>query len=182
MLEIKFIPAAEEDIERIYLRTRDVMAWYERGGCSGLEPRLMEVYRRIQSNLRDYRVIKFQGHKVGHFCFRLADGAMVIEDLFIEPDFRCNGAATQIVRKCISETELPIRIETYILNIGAVSLFRNNGFSITEHLDDRRCIMVCKNDKPFDPHEYRTYSGILDYIEASYTPPKRGRGRPKKNF
>lgn len=171
-MEVKFLPATRDDIEKIYFDMKAVMCAYEQKHVLMLEDELMALYNRIKANLSYYRIVRYMGNSVGHFCFRETDGHMVIEDICIDNYFRYKGACTQILRKCISETELPIVAEMYATNTAAVSVFRTNGFIIKEWINDRKFVMIYKNDQPFSGGDFSVDQRISDFIKNSVKPEK----------
>jgi ribosomal protein S18 acetylase RimI-like enzyme len=56
------------------------------------------------------------------------------------------GIGSEIIRKCVAETDLPVFLYVFIRNSRAVSLYKRMGFRVTKTVRDSRHIM----EKPFN--------------------------------
>lgn len=156
-MELKFVSAAPDSIEEIYSCLRELHLFCE-PYIADEEAALMEIYRRVRDNIGEYTLVKCNGRPAAFFYFHEDSGMMKIEDLYVFAEFRCKGIATSILRRCMSETELPIKAELYANNRYAVSLFQHHGFTKTEWIDGRRYVAVNNNDFPYIPELYYSFS------------------------
>ena len=70
--------------------------------------------------------------KVGYYYFHDVDGRMEIDDLYVFPQYRNMGIGTEILKKCISETDPPVFLYVFANNKRAIALYQKLGFQITE--------------------------------------------------
>lgn len=166
-MEFKFLRASEDDIDSVVNSTKAVITFFEKKlTADEAERRILSAYHRIKASIHQYTVIKLLGRKIGHFCFRERDGVMIIEDLWVSDSYRGMGAGTRALEKCISETELPIRAVVHARNYFALSLFRNNGFQMTERTSDDHCILEYPNTVPFNRDDHACYDPLTDYASG----------------
>lgn len=66
---------------------------------------------------------------------------MELDDLYIFQPYQNQGIGSEIIRKCIAETDLSIFLYVFVQNSRAVSLYKRFGFRITETIRDSRYIM-----------------------------------------
>ncbi len=172
-MDFKFQPASAEDVEKIYLNCKAVLCACERKHPLLMHDELTALFAQIKNNLACYSVVKYMGEVVGNYCFRRSGDHMMIEHICIDSFYRCRGACTQILRRCISATELPIIAEVYAINTGAVSVLRTNGFVISEWIDDNKFMMVYKNDEGFSMGDMSQNQRISEFIKSSIKPSRR---------
>ncbi len=149
-MELKYVPATLGDVDEIYFCLKEVLLFHE-PYLSDPESAFMRLYRRIKDNISEYTLVKSNGEMAAFFCFRKDGDMMKLEDIYVFQHHRYKGIATMIIRRCISETELPIKAEIYANNPYAVLLFRHHAFVLSEWLDKRRYIAVNQNDFPYIP-------------------------------
>ncbi len=139
-MELKFISASPDDIEDIYFAVKSVYEWFEPKSAD-IQPLLMNVYRRIKENIDSYTVVKLHGQKAAYYCLREKDGKAYIDDLYVRSDFRNLGIGTEIIYRCISQTEADIYTELHLANVMAVSLFRRMGFAEVRETGKNKLLM-----------------------------------------
>lgn len=156
-MELKFVRASVEDIEELYFRLKEAVVTnqpYE----NDIEPELTCIYSRLKAHISDYTLVKYCGEKAAYFYFHEENGKMRLEDLYVFKHFRGRGIGSSILRRCMSETELPIIAELYNADFLAISLFKHHAFVRTGQLYSRKCIMENKNSDPYIPQLYYKYN------------------------
>jgi len=141
-MNLTFSPGEEADIDAIYQFSKDLIDQYEDLSCIDYDKVLAWVRRKIENNIHQYSCIHLDGRKAGFFRFSPAGSMMEIDDLYILPEFRNQGIGTAIIRKCCSETDLPVMLYVFTCNTGALSLYQRLGFRTTTTIGESRCIMV----------------------------------------
>lgn len=114
---------------------------------------------------------------MGHYYFHPYKDGMMVEDIFIEYNYRYCGACSSILRRCISETELPVYAPIYGNNVLSVSVFRSHGFVVDEWINHYKVIMVYDNTEPFDYANYATRERISDWMRESYVEYQKRKAR-----
>lgn len=66
---------------------------------------------------------------------------MELDDLYILSPYQNQGIGSEIIRKCIAETDFPIFLYVFIQSTRAVSFYKRLGFRITENIRNSRYIM-----------------------------------------
>ena len=147
-MELKFVRASSEDIEDLYFRLKETLMYYQPYD-NDLEPELTRIYKRLKTHISDYTLVKYRGEKAAYYYFHEENGKMRIDDLYVLQRFRGRGIGSSVLRRCMSETELPIIAELYDADIRSMSLFRHHAFLRTDQLTIRKCIMENKNSEPY---------------------------------
>lgn len=142
MMAIAFQPADEKDIDRIYALSKDLIDRYEDMETIDYDKVLVWVRRKITNHIGSYTRILSDGQQAGYYRLCPAGSMMELDDLYIFPEFQGKGIGTQVIRKCCSETNLPIMLYVFSRNTRALSLYTRLGFTITEAVGSSRYIMV----------------------------------------
>ncbi|MGN1472912.1 MAG: GNAT family N-acetyltransferase [Eubacteriales bacterium] len=129
------------DIEPICRFCKELIDRYEKLQNIDYDAVLAWERKKVEDNLKDYQRVLCNGKKVGYFRFCRVDNKMEIDDLYIFPCFRGQGIGTEIIRKCCSETTLPVFLYVFIQNVSAVALYKRLGFRIVQSIKDSRYIM-----------------------------------------
>ena len=149
-MELKYVPATPDDVDEIFSCLKEVLLFRE-PYLADHENALMQLYRRIKDNITEYALVKYNGERAAFFYFHKDGDMMKLEDFYVFQHLRYKGIATAILRRCMSETERPIKAEIYASDPYAFSLFRHHAFKLSEWLDKRRYIAVNQNDFPYIP-------------------------------
>lgn len=67
---------------------------------------------------------------------------MELDNFYIFPEFQKQGIGTQVLQKCIEESQRPIFLYVFQRNTGAVALYQRLGFRIVENIENSRYIML----------------------------------------
>ena len=147
-MELKYVPATLDDVDEIYSCLKEALLFHE-PYLSDHESAFMQLYRRIKDNISEYTLVKYNGERAAFFFFHKDGDMMKLEDIYVLQHHRFKGIATTILRRCMSETELPIKSEIYASDPYVVSLFRHHAFMLAEWVDKRRYIAVNQNNFPY---------------------------------
>ena len=141
IMELKYKPARNMDIEPIFKLNKALIDEYENIEIIDYQKVLLWVRNKIETHIQEYIYVMFNGKKVGYYYFHHTDGKMEIDDLYVFPQYRNMGIGTEILKKCISETNLPIFLYVFASNKRAIALYQRLGFEITETIKGSRYIM-----------------------------------------
>ena len=141
-MELTYAPAAAQDAELIYALSKDLILRHEDLTAIDTEKVLQWVRRKIGENISQYRCVFRNGEKAGYYRLCPAGDRMELDDLYILPPFRNQGIGSAVIKKCCAETNMPIMLYVFTGNTGAMALYRQLGFRVTEAVGPTRCIMV----------------------------------------
>lgn len=135
------VPAETSDIEPLFQLNKDLIDRYENISEIDYSKVLSWVLNKLKTHINEYTCIFCDNQKVGYYHFHPVDRKMELDDLYIFPPYQSKGIGSEIIRKCIVETNLPIFLYVFIKNTKAVSLYKRLGFQITKTIGDSRYIM-----------------------------------------
>ena len=140
-MKLKYEPADARDTEALYAFNKELIDTYEDTDKIEYDKVLLWVRKKIEENINGYTRVTLDGMTVGYFYFHKADGENEIDDLYVLPEFRGRGIGTEIIKKCIEETDAPIFLYVFVRNTGAVKLYRRMGFETVKEIRGTRYIM-----------------------------------------
>lgn len=140
-MELRFAPSRECDIERIYASNKELIDTYEDIENIDYEKVLQWVLKKIETNIEEYVAVFLDGKKAGYYHFYPSEGKMELDDLYIFPEFRSKGIGTEIIQKCIEESDSTIFLYVFAKNVRAIALYEKLGFKVVKNIRDTRYIM-----------------------------------------
>lgn len=140
-MNIKYKPADKTDIEPIFKLNKALIDEYENMAIIDYQKVLSWVRNKIETHIQEYECVVFNEKKVGYYYFNDADGKMEIDDFYIFSQYQNMGIGTEILKKCISETDLPIFLYVFANNKRAIAFYQKLGFQVTEIIKGSRYIM-----------------------------------------
>lgn len=140
-MNLIYAPAEVRDIEPLFQLSKDLIDHYENISQIDYSKVLSWVLNKIEKHISEYTCIFLGNQKVGYYRFHSVDRKMELDDIYILPPYQNQGIGSEIIRKCIAETSLPIFLYVFIKNTKAVSLYKKLGFRITETIRESRYIM-----------------------------------------
>lgn len=94
------------------------------------------VETHIPVQLENYKIIHINNEMVGCLLVENKYDGVLIDEIYLEENYRNIGIGTDIIKKIISKNDI-IYLWVYKLNIKAVSLYKKLGFSIIEETETR---------------------------------------------
>lgn len=142
---LSYEPADRTDIDALFALNRALILQYE--DLSSLQPEevLRWVHRKLAKRITEYTRILVNGKKAGYFHFAPSGGKMELDDLYVFPMFRGQGVGTQVIRRCLAQTHLPVFLYVFNGNTRAIALYSRLGFTLREAVGDTRCMMETVN-------------------------------------
>lgn len=138
MIELQFVSAEESDIPVIFAQAKNLIDTYEDVEAIDYDKVLGWVERKIAACIAEYRCVIADGERCA--WYRLCDDGE-LDDLYVLPAFQCRGIGTQIMEKCIRQSEKPLWLYVFSRNIRAISFYERFGFSLRETVGKTRLII-----------------------------------------
>lgn len=101
------------------------------------------VDESIPMQIDKYKIICVDNKKIGCLLIENMDDGILLDEVFLEDDYRNKGIGTEIIKSIISSNDI-IYLWVYKLNKKAVSLYRRLGFIVVKE-SDTRYYMKCSN-------------------------------------
>lgn len=140
-MNLTYEPAEKTDIEPLFQLNKDLIDRYESTSQIDYSKVLSWVRNKLEKRIDEYTCIFLDNRKVGYYRFHSVDEKMELDDLYVLSPYQGQGIGSEVIRKCIAETDLPVFLYVFIRNSGAVSLYKRFGFRITETIRNSRYIM-----------------------------------------
>lgn len=137
---MEFVSAEQRDLPLLFALNKQLIDKYEDVSAIDYDRVLMWIHKNLESHLKDFRRILYQGQLAGFYC--LSDGEL--DSLFVLPEFRGNGIGTRVLRSC-QEHSPYLFLYVFKENDRAIALYRRMGFHITKETGKTRYVMEWKN-------------------------------------
>lgn len=133
----KLVKASKKDIPRLIQYKKDIIYMYIK--ClSGEEKENINEYviNSVNEIFKDYYNIIIDDKIIGSVCIRDLENAKLLDEIYLEKEFRNKGIGTDIIRKIIENNE-SVYLWVYKENIKAVLLYKRLGFKIIDETEFR---------------------------------------------
>lgn len=97
---------------------------------------------KVSQLINKYKLITINQNIIGAFLIVDYKGGFMIEDIYIEEDYRNKGIGSSIINDLIKRKKI-VYLWVYKLNTSAIKLYENLGFRIIEETESRY-LMICK--------------------------------------
>ena len=133
----KLVKASKKDIPRLIQYKKDIIYMYSKG-LSGEEKENINEYviNSVNKTFKDYYNIIIDDKIIGSVCIRDLENAKLLDEIYLEKEFRNKGIGTDIIRKII-ENNKNVYLWVYKKNKKAVLLYKRLGFTIEEETESR---------------------------------------------
>ena len=95
------------------------------------------VNKTIPKQIFEYKNIVLNNIIVGSFLITKNENGLLLDEIFIEEQYRNKGIGTSIIKDIISKSNNNVYLWVYKDNIKAVNLYNKLGFNIKEETDSR---------------------------------------------
>ena len=140
-MNLSYGPAFPADAPEIFDFARELVERYEDPREIDLNRALQWTRQKIENHIAEYSQVYYNGEKAGYFRFAPCEGSMELDDLYILPQFRSRGIGTEVIKRCIAQTNCPIELYVFTQNAGALGLYRRLGFEFAQQVSKTRCIL-----------------------------------------
>lgn len=140
-MNIKYKPADKTDIEPIFKLNKALIDEYETMEVIDYQKVLSWVRNKIETHIQEYKCVVLNEKKIGYYYLHDEEGKIEIDDFYIFSGYQNMGIGTEILKQCISETDLPIFLYVFANNKRAVAFYQKLGFQVTKIIKGSRYIM-----------------------------------------
>ena len=135
----KLVKASKKDIPRLIQYKKDIIYMYIK--CLSEEEEEKEnineyVINSVNEIFKDYYNIIIDDKIIGSVCIKDLENAKLLDEIYLEKEFRNKGNGTDIIRKII-ENNKNVYLWVYKKNKKAVLLYKRLGFIIEEETESR---------------------------------------------
>ena len=133
----KLVKASKKDIPRLIQYKKDIIYMYSKDLAEDERNKIDEyVITSVNEMFKDYYNIIIDDKIIGSILLKDMPQGKLIDEIYIEKEFRNNGIGTDIIRKML-ENNRNIYLWVYKENKKAISLYNRLGFIIVDETDSR---------------------------------------------
>ena len=133
----KLVKASKKDIPRLIKYKKDIIYMYSKDLAEDERNKIDEyVITSVNEMFKDYYNIIIDDKIIGSILLKDMPQGKLIDEIYIEKEFRNNGIGTDIIRKML-ENNRNIYLWVYKENSKAVLLYKRLGFIIVDETDSR---------------------------------------------
>lgn len=133
----KLVKASKKDIPRLIQYKKDIIYMYSKDLAEDERNKIDEyVITSLNETFKDYYNIIIDDKIIGSVCIKELENAKLLDEIYLEKEFRNKGIGTDIIRKII-ENNKNIYLWVYKKNKKAVLLYKRLGFTIEEETESR---------------------------------------------
>ena len=137
MIRYILVRAAKKDIPRLIKYKKDIIYMYSKDLVEDERNKIDEyVITSANEMFEDYYNIIIDDKIIGSILLKDMPQGKLIDEIYIEKEFRNNGIGTDIIRKML-ENNRNIYLWVYKENKKAISLYNRLGFIIVDETDSR---------------------------------------------
>lgn len=133
----KLIKASKKDIPRLVQYKKDIIYMYSKDLAEDEKGNINEyVITSVNEMFKDYYNIIIDDKIIGSVCIGDLENAKLLDEIYLEKEFRNKGIGTDIIRKIIENNE-SVYLWVYKKNKKAVLLYKRLGFKIIDETESR---------------------------------------------
>ena len=133
----KLVKASKKDIPRLIQYKKDIIYMYSKDLAEDERNKIDEyVINSLNETIKDYYNIIINDKIIGSVCIKELENAKLLDEIYLEKEFRNKGIGTDIIRKII-ENNKNVYLWVYKKNKKAVLLYKRLGFTIEEETESR---------------------------------------------
>ena len=139
MIRYILVKAAKKDIPRLIKYKKDIIHMYNKDLSEDEKNKINEyVTNSVSEMFKDYYNIVLDDKIIGSILLKDIQEGKLIDEIYIEKEFRNNGIGTDIIMKVVKKSNNKnIYLWVYKENIKAVSLYKRLGFKIIDQTESR---------------------------------------------
>ena len=139
MIRYILVRAAKKDIPRLIKYKKDIIDMYNKDLSEDEKNKINEyVTNSVSEMFKDYYNIVLDDKIIGSILLKDIQEGKLIDEIYIEKEFRNNGIGTDIIMKAVKKSNNKnIYLWVYKENIKAVSLYKRLGFKIIDQTESR---------------------------------------------
>lgn len=140
-MKLTYVPATKNDIESLIQFNKELIDTYEDKTLIDHTKVLEWVHHKIENHIHEYSRIMKEDQVVGYVHFYEFEDKMELDDLYIFPAFRNQGIGTEVIKKCLSETNRDVMLYVFNKNVRAYALYQKLGFQLTKKMPTRSILV-----------------------------------------
>ena len=135
----KLVKAYKKDIPRLIEYKKDIIYMYSKDLAKDERNKIDEyIITSVNETIKDYNNIIIDDKIIGIVCIKDLENAKLLDEIYLEKEFRNNGIGTDIIMKVVKKSNNKnIYLWVYKENIKAVSLYKRLGFKIIDEAESR---------------------------------------------
>lgn len=135
----KLVKAAKKDIPRLITYKKDIIYMYSKNLAEDEKNKIDEyVTSSVSEMFKDYYNIVIDDKIIGSVLVKYIQEGKLIDEIYIEKEFRNSGIGTDIIMKLLKESNNNnIYLWVYRENTKAVVLYKRLGFKIIDETESR---------------------------------------------
>ena len=135
----KLVKAYKKDIPRLIEYKKDIIYMYSKDLAKDERNKIDEyIITSVNETIKDYNNIIIDDKIIGIVCIKDLENAKLLDEIYLEKEFRNNGIGTDIIMKVVKKSNNKnIYLWVYKENIKAVSLYKRLGFKIIDQTESR---------------------------------------------
>ena len=139
MIRYILVRAAKKVIPRLIKYKKDIIDMYNKDLSEDEKNKINEyVTNSVSEMFKDYYNIVLDDKIIGSILLKDIQEGKLIDEIYIEKEFRNNGIGTDIIMKAVKKSNNKnIYLWVYKENIKAVSLYKRLGFKIIDQTESR---------------------------------------------
>ena len=133
----KLVKAYKKDIPRLIEYKKNIIYMYSKDLSEDERNKIDEyVITNLNETIKDYFNIIVDDKIIGSACIKKSENAKLLDEIYLEKEFRNKGIGTDIIRKII-ENNKNVYLWVYKKNKKALLLYKRLGFTIEEETESR---------------------------------------------
>ena len=139
MIRYILVKAAKKDIPRLIKYKKDIIHMYNKDLSEDEKNKINEyVTNSVSEMFKDYYNIVLDDKIIGSILLKDIQEGKLIDEIYIEKEFRNNGIGTDIIMKVVKKSNNKnIYLWVYKENIKALLLYKRLGFKIIDETESR---------------------------------------------
>ena len=129
------------DISVIFSLCKALIDQYEDIASIDYEKVLGWVRNKIESNISKYICVYCEKDKVAYYCLNSQSDGWELDDLYVVAPYRGRGIGSQILSRCIEQTQGNLYLYVFKENLDAIRLYEKFGFTVKQSVGATRLIM-----------------------------------------
>ena len=103
------------------------------------------ICKSVPALIKEYKNIIYNKKIIGSILVRKIDEGLLLDEIFIEKEYRNNGIGSSIIKNYVLDNDDNIYLWVYKDNIKAFNLYKKLGFKIKEETNSRYYMESQKN-------------------------------------
>lgn len=143
-IKYKLVKALKKDMPRLIQYKKDIIYMYSKELAEDEKNKIDKyVTSSVNETLKDSFNIIVDDKIIGSGCIKELENGKLLDEIYLEKEFRNKGIGTKIIKKVIEEND-KIYLWVYKKNRKAVLLYKRLGFRIEEETNSR--YYMCYNN------------------------------------